>query len=143
MCEAPGGVLVFEGKRFRLIRAQEQGFPAFYRLVWSEHVSEFSDLGSGDRGLCMDAVAQVERVLRARLQPAKINLAALGNAVAHLHWHIVARFEWDSHFPGAVWAAPQRAAPPERLAAIERLRPKLESDLAQTLAKGAGNAEPP
>lgn len=134
LCETPGGVPVFEGARFRVIRAEEPGFPAFYRLVWSEHVGEFSDLASADRRLCMEAVAQVERVLRAHLQPAKINLAALGNVVPHLHWHIVARFEWDSHFPGAVWSAPQRSAPPERIAAIERLRPRLESDLARTLA---------
>ena len=40
----------------------------------------------------MDAVVLVEQCLRAHLQPAKVNLAALGNAVPHLHWHIVARF---------------------------------------------------
>ncbi len=140
LCEAPGGVPIFEGERFRVIRAEEAGFPAFYRLVWSGHVSEFSQLAAGDRRLCMDAVAQVERVLRSHLRPAKINLAALGNAVPHLHWHIVARFEWDSHFPGAVWAAPRRQAPPERIAAIERVRPLLESDLAQCLAAGIGIA---
>jgi diadenosine tetraphosphate (Ap4A) HIT family hydrolase len=21
--------------------------------------------------------------------------------VPHLHWHVIARFDWDSHFPGA------------------------------------------
>lgn len=142
LCEAPGGVPVFEGARFRVIRAEEPGFPAFYRLVWSEHVCEFSELAPADRRFCMEAVAQAERVLRAHLQPAKINLAALGNVVPHLHWHIVARFEWDSHFPGAVWAAPQRVAPPERIAAIERLRPAIESELARTLAAAPRNAGP-
>jgi diadenosine tetraphosphate (Ap4A) HIT family hydrolase len=86
----------------------------------------------------MDAVVQVEETLRVHLRPAKINLAALGNAVPHLHWHVVARFEWDSHFPAAVWAAAQREAPPDRLAAIERLRPALEEDLAKKLDKGPG-----
>jgi len=143
LCETAGGVPVFEGARFRVIRAQEAGFPAFYRLVWSEHVSEFSDLAPGDRRLCIEAVVTVEQVLRAYLQPAKVNLAALGNAVPHLHWHVIARFEWDSHFPGAVWAAPQRESPPERIATIERLRPALEGELARRLASGPGNDPAP
>jgi diadenosine tetraphosphate (Ap4A) HIT family hydrolase len=134
LCEEPGGVPVFEGPKFRVIRAMEAGFPAFYRLVWADHVAEFSDLTAADRRLCMDAVVQVETVLRAHLQPAKVNLAALGNVVPHLHWHVVARFEWDSHFPAPVWAAPRRETPPERLAAIESLLPALEKELASVLA---------
>jgi diadenosine tetraphosphate (Ap4A) HIT family hydrolase len=134
LCDGPGGLVVFEGPKFRLIRADEAGFPAFYRLVWSEHVREFSELTLEERRLCMDAVASVEETLRARLHPAKINLAALGNAVPHLHWHIVARFEWDSHFPASVWAAAQRENAPDLIAAIERLRPEVETDLAGRLA---------
>lgn len=134
LCDAPGGAAIFEGPKFRVIRAAEAGFPAFYRLVWTDHVAEFSDLTAADRRLCMDAVVQVETVLRAHLQPAKVNLAALGNVVPHLHWHVVARFEWDSHFPAPVWAAPRRETPPERLAAIESLLPALEKELASVLA---------
>jgi diadenosine tetraphosphate (Ap4A) HIT family hydrolase len=133
LCDSPGGVPVFEGRKFRLIRAQEAGFPAFYRLVWSEHVAEFSDLAAADRLLCMEAVATAERALRDHLRPAKINLAALGNMVPHLHWHLVARFDWDSHFPAPVWAAPLRQPPAQQLAAIEALLPALEQDLVQRL----------
>jgi diadenosine tetraphosphate (Ap4A) HIT family hydrolase len=136
-------VAVFEGLKFRVIRADEAGFPAFYRLVWSDHVGEFSDLGPAERRLCMDAVVQVEQTLRAHLHPRKVNLAALGNLVPHLHWHIVARFEWDSHFPAPVWAPAQREAAPDRIAAIEQLRPALERDLASKLAIGTGNRRGP
>lgn len=135
LCDGPGGVPVFEGTQFRVIRAAEAGFPAFYRVVWADHVAEFSDLAAADRQLCMDAVVQVETLLRAHLHPAKVNLAALGNVVPHLHWHVVARFEWDSHFPAPVWGPARREAPPDRLAAIERLLPALEKELAATLAQ--------
>lgn len=108
LCTTPGGALVWQGARLRVIRADEAGFPAFYRVVWTDHVAEFSDLSQDERGLCMEVVAAVEGVLRAQLQPAKINLAALGNMVPHLHWHVIARFDWDSHFPAPVWAAAQR-----------------------------------
>ncbi|MDD5332157.1 MAG: HIT family protein [Rhodoferax sp.] len=112
LCAAPGGALVFEGEKFRVIRADEAGFPAFYRVVWTAHVAEFSDLDAEDRNLCMAAVAVVEQALRAHLQPTKINLAALGNLVPHLHWHVIARFDWDTHFPAPVWAAAKR--PPDQ-----------------------------
>ena len=115
LCEGLGGRLVFEGAKLRVIHAEEAGFPAFYRVVWREHAPEFSDLDPVDRALCMEAVTVVEQCLREHLKPAKINLAALGNMVAHLHWHVIARFSNDSHFPGSVWAPVQR----ERNAALE------------------------
>ena len=119
LCDAVGGVLVFQTEKFRVIRAQEAGFPAFYRVIWAAHVAEFSDLQAADRTLCMAAVHVVEVALRGQLQPTKINLAALGNMVPHLHWHVIARFDWDSHFPAPVWCSAQRPVDATAIAAIE------------------------
>lgn len=110
LCVGVGGVLVFQGHKYRVIRAEESDFPAFYRVVWKAHVAEFSDLDRADRHLCMEVINVVERVLRTQLEPTKINLATLGNVVPHVHWHVIARFDWDSHFPGPVWALPKRPA---------------------------------
>ncbi|BEP67083.1 MULTISPECIES: HIT family protein [unclassified Variovorax] len=134
LCDAPGGRIVFEGAKLRVIHAQEEGFPAFYRVVWQDHAAEFSDLDAADRVLCMEAVVRVEQCLRDALAPTKLNIAALGNMVAHLHWHVIARFDWDSHFPGSVWAAVQRTAPAERLAAVQALLPQAEADMVRRLA---------
>jgi diadenosine tetraphosphate (Ap4A) HIT family hydrolase len=119
LCTAPGGSLVYQAVKFRVIRAEEAGFPAFYRVVWTAHVAEFSDLSLADRSLCMAAVNVVELALRAQLQPTKINLAALGNVVPHLHWHVIARFDWDSHFPSPVWCPAQRPVDVAALAAMQ------------------------
>ena len=108
LCAEAGGVLIARRQQWRVIRAEDAAFPAFYRVVWDEHVSEFSALSSAQRSECMDVVCTVEQVLITALQPAKINLAALGNVVPHLHWHVIARFEADSHFPQPVWGTPQR-----------------------------------
>ena len=116
LCDADGGLLIFKNDQFRVIQVVEAGFPAFYRVVWNAHVAEFSDLSPDERNVCMNAVVLIEKTLREQLQPTKINLAALGNAVPHLHWHVIARFEGDSHFPASVWAAPQRAVDAEKLA---------------------------
>ena len=116
LCDADGGLLVFRNPSLRIIQASEAGFPAFYRVVWNRHVAEFSDLSAAEREACMNAVVAVEQVLRSELQPDKINLAALGNLVPHLHWHVIARFGWDSHFPVPVWSAAQRPVDEGRVA---------------------------
>jgi diadenosine tetraphosphate (Ap4A) HIT family hydrolase len=136
LCESDGGTVVARTSRWRLVRADEAGFPGFYRLVWNAHVREFSDLPPSERLECAELLAQVESLLRRHLQPTKVNLASLGNAVPHLHWHIVARFDWDSHFPGSVWSQPQRAAPPQRLAHAQALLPALEGQLAGLAGAG-------
>ena len=115
LCEADGGLLVFRHEKFRIIQADEVGFPAFYRVVWTQHVAEFSGLSSEDRNSCMNAVVLIEKILRRELQPFKVNLAALGNVVPHLHWHVIARFDWDSHFPAPVWATPLRPVNGDRI----------------------------
>ena len=73
-------MLVATGPRWRVIRAEDTAFPAFYRVLWTEHVAEFSALSTVHRHECMDVVCAVERALISALQPTKINLAALGNA---------------------------------------------------------------
>ena len=134
LCATEGGTLVWRGAHLRVIRADEAGFPAFYRVVWNTHVAEFSDLDAPSRQHCMDVVAVVEQALRDVLQPTKINLAALGNMVPHLHWHVIARFEGDSHFPAPVWAAAARGRVPAHEEAVRAQLPTLERILAERLA---------
>ena len=134
LCATAGGTLVWQGTHLHVIRADEAGFPAFYRVVWQGHVAEFSDLSPAERQHCMDAVVVVESALREFLQPTKINLAALGNVVPHLHWHVIARFEGDSHFPAPVWAAAVRDRVPAHEEAVRARLPALESALMERLA---------
>ena len=134
LCTGEGGVLVFRNDQLRVIQTEESGFPAFYRVIWNRHVVEFSDLNTAERGVCMNAVSDVENALRAELQPTKINLAALGNLVPHLHWHVVARFDWDSHFPASVWAPAQRPQDATRLAAVQVKLLNVNKIIAKTIA---------
>ncbi len=135
LCEQDGGTLIWRGGKLRVIRADEVGFPAFYRVVWNAHVTEFSDLDAADRAHCMAVVVLVEQALREHLQPTKINLATLGNMAAHLHWHVVARFDWDSHFPAAVWAPAQRARAEGQEAALRERLPAMEARLREALER--------
>lgn len=123
-------MLVCETAHWRLVRALDQpDFPLTYRVIWRAHVAEFSDLSAMERQECMEAVALVERSMRDYLAPAKINLAALGNMVPHLHWHIIARFMWDSRFPAPVWAAAQRCVATECWQSLEKQKAAMEQHL--------------
>jgi diadenosine tetraphosphate (Ap4A) HIT family hydrolase len=123
LCAGAGGLLVWQDGGWRVIRVADASFPAFYRVVHEHHVAEFTDLEAGQRERCMGLVTAVEQVLRDTLAPTKINLASLGNQTPHLHWHVIARFDWDSHYPQPVWGAAQRTVNPP---ATERLNLSLD-----------------
>ena len=137
LCREDGGRLIARHARFRVIRAtgpDADDFPGFYRVVWNAHVAEWSDLPEPDQVLCMRAVSVVERAVREHLQPTKVNLAALGNVVPHLHWHVVARYGWDSRFPAPLWAPASRPADAARLAELRERLPACDAALADSLA---------
>jgi diadenosine tetraphosphate (Ap4A) HIT family hydrolase len=104
LCESAGGALLLQGDKWRLVAVDDALHPFFLRVIWQDHVQEMTDLATSDRDHFMRAVYQAEALLRTTLQPAKINLASLGNMTPHLHWHVIARFEDDPHFPKPIWA---------------------------------------
>lgn len=109
-CSGDGGDKVYDDGRCRVVIADEP-FAGFCRVIWNAHVREMTDLAPADRAHLMGVVFRVEAALRALLSPHKINLASLGNLVPHLHWHVVPRFDDDSHFPNPIWGAAKRARP--------------------------------
>lgn len=140
LCGPLQGALIVEHASFRVIRAEsaaEANYPAFYRVVWRAHVRELSDLSAADLALCMRAVVAVERALREQLSPAplKVNIASLGNMVPHLHWHIIARYVWDAHWPKPVWAAAERADDVQTLQALHAQLPRVEVAMREALAR--------
>jgi len=140
LCREAGGALVFQSAHWRVIRADDAAFPAFYRVVWRAHVAEWSDLSLADQAALMGVVGTVERVLRDALAPTKINLASLGNVVPHLHWHVIARFDWDSHFPAPVWAAPAREVAPAPVTRLRTPLAELDARVARAVAALAPGA---
>lgn len=134
LCDQDGGVLVVRTPLLRVIRAVDANYPAFYRVIWNTHVAEWTDLPPEHRSHIMQAVAKVESVLRHELQPTKINLASLGNVVPHLHWHVIARFAWDAHFPQPIWGAVQRSVEPQPAARLRVPLAALDAAVAQSIA---------
>lgn len=123
--------VMWMGLRCRVILADEPGFDGWCRVIWSEHVREFSDLDEADRNHFMGVVATVERTLINTLKPVKMNIAALGTAAPHLHFHVIPRFETDANFPDPVWM-PRRHTTShfDRMALTKQLRQLLGAALA-------------
>lgn len=135
LCDDDGGFVVWHDDAWRVVRVvDDPSHPVFYRVVSRRHVAEFSDLAPDERVQCMALVAAVERVLRERAKPLKVNLASLGNLVPHLHWHVVARYADDRQFPHPIWAPPQRESDPAALAARRAALPALDDTLRATLS---------
>jgi diadenosine tetraphosphate (Ap4A) HIT family hydrolase len=132
LCTPAAEQLLWRDARCRVILAPEPDYPAFCRVVWQDHVREMTDLAAEDRAHLLEVVFTVERALRGVLQPAKVNLASLGNQVPHLHWHVVPRFPDDAHFPDPVWAARRRDGVPHPVD-----RPRLTHRLKQLLDRPA------
>ena len=108
LCTVDGGTVLWRDDFCRVVRVASEEFPGFCRVILSRHVREMTDLAPAERDRLMRAVLACEEALRGVLAPDKVNLASLGNQVAHLHWHVIPRFEDDSRFPDPVWAPPRR-----------------------------------
>lgn len=130
LCQPRGETVLWRDALCRIVHVDDRDYPGFLRVIWHAHVKEMTDLDIRSRKYLMSVVFAAEAALRELLAPDKINLASLGNQVPHLHWHVIARFADDAHFPDPVWAAPRRAGRPRVLDV-----PALRQRLAQRLSR--------
>lgn len=108
LCHPQKENVVWKNKELRVIQVDDPLFPGYFRVIWNKHIAEMSDLTDDERQLLEKVLLTVEKVVREQMQPDKINWAQFGNMVPHLHWHIIARYRDDSHFPESIWGSKQR-----------------------------------
>jgi diadenosine tetraphosphate (Ap4A) HIT family hydrolase len=98
------GQLIWRGDDCRVILVNDPDLPGFCRVIWNHHLAEMTDLTHGERDHLMALVFTVEEAIRHVMHPDKVNIAALGNMVPHIHWHVIPRYKDDAYFPGSVWS---------------------------------------
>ena len=127
LCDSAGSDALWQDELCRVVLVEDRDYAGFCRVILNRHVSEMTDLDAVTRQRLMRVVFAAEQALRELMQPAKINLASLGNRVAHLHWHVIARFADDRHFPDSVWSEARRPGAPRLVdrAALKRALHKL------------------
>ena len=122
------GQLIWRGDDCRVMLVNDPDLPGFCRVIWNRHISELTDLTHGEREHLMTLVFSVEVAIRRVMDPDKVNIAALGNVVPHIHWHVIPRFKDDPFFPGSSWSNRLRETPGSVLA--ERGRQAAELPIA-------------
>jgi len=83
----------------------------------------------------MALVFAVEEAIRHVMHPDKVNLAALGNMVPHIHWHVIPRFKDDAFFPGSAWSTRTQEAPKASLADRKVLAANLAGAIKSAISK--------
>ena len=119
------GHLIWRGDDCRVILINDPDLPGFCRVIWNHHVAEMTDLTYGEREHLMSLVFAVEEAIRHVMCPDKVNIAALGNMVPHIHWHVIPRYKDDVFFPGSVWSNRVQELPSTTLAERQQLATQL------------------
>jgi diadenosine tetraphosphate (Ap4A) HIT family hydrolase len=87
----------------RVLLMNDSRFPWVILVPRRTNLRELIDLSREDQHALLDEINHVGNFLRAHENPDKLNFAALGNVVAQLHVHIIARFRTDAAWPRPIW----------------------------------------
>ena len=106
LCNAQNEDIIYENTLFRIVLVNE--IPGYIRVITQKHIKEFSELSDDEAVEIMTAVKRTEKAMIEFLNPDKVNIAALGNMVPHLHIHIIPRYQNDPWWPGATFCGKQK-----------------------------------
>ena len=109
----------------RVLLMDDARFPWLILVPRRVGMRDLIDLDGGDQKRLLAEIERCARVLRVLETPDKLNIAMLGNVVAQLHVHVIARRANDAAWPRPVWGFGEREpyttdALPQRLAAMRR-----------------------
>ncbi len=92
----------------RVLLMDDARFPWLVLVPRVAGLRELTDLPIDDQRRLLDDINRAAQALQAVVEPHKLNIAALGNVVAQLHVHIIARFDRDAAWPKPVWGIGER-----------------------------------
>ncbi|MGI8525910.1 MAG: HIT domain-containing protein [Pseudolabrys sp.] len=94
----------------RALLNEDANYPWLILVPRRPALVELIDLDQRARTQLMGEIALASEALKQITQCDKLNVAALGNSVAQLHVHVIARFHRDAAWPNPVWnVLPRRA----------------------------------
>jgi diadenosine tetraphosphate (Ap4A) HIT family hydrolase len=89
----------------RVLLANDANYPWLILVPRKAGLSELIDLEENEQVQLLAETAAAARVLKAITACDKLNIAALGNQVAQLHVHVIARSHSDAAWPKPIWGA--------------------------------------
>lgn len=110
-----------------LLLMNESQFPWFILVPRKEGLRELIELSDNERELYTLESNAVSHMLLKAFHAEKLNVAALGNVIAQLHVHHIARFVGDAAWPKPVWDKCEVV--PYSFAALESLHGLIKTSL--------------
>lgn len=92
----------------RLLLMDDARFPWLILVPRRAGLRELLELPRDEQHTLLDEINRCAHVLHALKRPEKLNIAALGNVVAQLHVHVIARYAGDAAWPRPVWGCGER-----------------------------------
>ncbi len=89
----------------RLLMMNDRRFRWFLLVPRVPGARDAIDLSTADYRKLWEESADLCRAMRIAFTPHKLNVAALGNQVAQLHIHHIARYPDDAAWPAPVWGS--------------------------------------
>ena len=91
------------------IQTHESEIP-WLKIFTTTPYKELTDVPKQLRKTLYEVMEIVEEEMLSYYKPEKINIAAFGNYLPHVHIHVMARYKEDSYFPEPMWGEKQREA---------------------------------
>lgn len=112
----------------RVLLAKDANYPWLILVPRRPGLVELIDLDENAQVQLLGETAAAARALKSITECDKLNIAALGNQVAQLHVHVIARRHSDAAWPKPVWGAvaPAEYVPTIRDGLIGALRRALQ-----------------
>ena len=124
-------VLVGETSLNQVLLMRDARYPWLILVPRRSDVTEPFELSEADQAQLWQESMRLGEAMKAHFAADKLNIAALGNQVAQLHVHHIARFHTDDAWPGPVWGV--GSAVPYSGTALDTLVRELRSLLQQPL----------
>ncbi len=92
----------------RALLMDDARFPWLILVPRAAGMRDLIDLPRVQQHALLDEVERCPQALRRLHAPDKLNIASLGNVIAQLHVHVIARFAHDAAWPKPVWGVGER-----------------------------------
>jgi len=116
----------------RILLMNDCRYPWLILVPERPDITEPFELNEGDQRTLWQESMTLGKLMKTIFEAQKLNIAALGNQVAQLHVHHIARFRTDVAWPRPVWGvgAAEPYAPDAALERVSSLREALSQQFA-------------
>ena len=87
LCKQNNHKVLCSAKNCKAVEVINENF-GLHRIIWNKHIKEISELTAKEALELMQNVLRLERYVKTKYNPDKLNVASLGNQTPHIHIHV-------------------------------------------------------